>query len=106
MTAVSRTFSLLTCAACCALVGCCLVPKSRAACGDCTSSAIAEVPSTYENYTPPQPSLRSVPQPGVVLPPEPDGATVPPPPTTRVVPDSRFDFFEPANNDRAGTNTR
>src|SRR5687768_12893044 len=95
-------FSWLSCAACCALAGCCLTPKTRSACSDCVPSAVAEVSTTYENYTPPQPTL--MPFPGVEAPPSPDEQPVPPPPTTRV-PNSQVDFFEPAGIDRS-QNTR
>lgn len=104
MSFASRTLPRLSCAACCALVGCCLAPKHHGACNNCAPSAIAEVPTTYENYTPPQPMLKPVP--GVELPPLPDDQTVLPPPQTRSVPDGQFDFFEPSNASRPQSDAR
>jgi hypothetical protein len=96
--------SWLSWAACCALAGCCLAPKTRSACADCVPSAIAEVPITYENYTPPQPTL--VPLPGVEIPPAPIDQPVPTPASTRIAPDEHIDFFEPANAGRSQSDIR
>ncbi len=77
----------------CVAAGCHLLPKSKASCGNCVPSGVAEVPVTYENYTPPQ----AVPVPAPVeLPPQPND-NLPPSPSSRAIPDGQFDFFDSQN---------
>ncbi len=85
------------------LAGCSAMHHSQTPCASCVSDAVVSPPSTYENYTPPQPLLNSVPLPSTEPAPEQDA---PPPPETRNVPDKNFDFFDAAEKDDLKTFNR
>lgn len=98
MTSVSRASFSLCGLACLALAGCCTAQKAGANCSNCSQSVVAEVPSTYENYTPPQPKLSPIPMPT----PGPAADTVdpPPPPATRNDTNKVIDYFESSTEPR------
>jgi len=86
-----------------ALAGCSAIRHAQAPCTSCVSDVIVSPPSTYENYTPPQPLLNPIPLPSTEPAPAQDA---PPPPETRNVPDRNFDFFDAAENEDLKTFNR
>ena len=94
MTAVSRIPAWGWCLACLVLAGCC---TTKSSCSTCTaavaSNIISNVPSTYDNYTPPpQPKLIPAPADDPLISP-------PPPPATKYDPHNKvIDYFESATD--------
>jgi hypothetical protein len=94
MNVSSRIVPLLGCVA---FAGCCAAPKTQMACATCAPSLSCadQVPSTYENYSPPPAVLKPIPSQDAVPSPPAEAALLPP---SRVVPDPAFDFFESADS--------